>query len=210
MTASNKSNEISCQARKNINEILTAQELCDYDDLATTTVIDSYLGFQTHKMRMKLRPVKKYKTKWLSLIEDFIENRDYEIFTEKFLESNEIIRNYFKNKPSEKQDLFKSHLCKFLHFFDSDSGIKITECSRYSSENKGGKIIATRKWLKNQKIEKLIGCIAEMNKSEEESILKPGVNDFSVMYSCRKQCSQLWLGPGAYINHDCRPNCKVS
>ena len=136
------------------------------------------------------------KSALASVINRFRDNCDYEQAFKALVNFEWAGSNYW-NLTERQRQLFKEHIFRFLKMFDRNSGFQIASCDRYSAEgHMGGKLVATQKWFKNDKIESLIGCIAELTEEEEQELLKPGINDFSVMYSCRKNCAQLWLGPG--------------
>jgi hypothetical protein len=108
---------------------------------------------------------------------------------------------------------FKEHALRYLQMFSPNSGFCILPDKRYAGDRVdgrlvGGRLVVTKPFRKDEKIECLKGCVAEVTKEEEPVMLRPGENDFSVMFSNRNDRSQLWLGPAAYINHDCNPTCK--
>uniref|UniRef100_A0A915AHC4 Histone-lysine N-methyltransferase Suv4-20 n=1 Tax=Parascaris univalens TaxID=6257 RepID=A0A915AHC4_PARUN len=187
---------------------MTPQELCSNDDLATSVTVDPVLGFRTHKMSLNYRPPGlEERRKLRKILKTYMREQNLLTAMTEVLHTSSVC-SFLAERDLRRQLSFRDHLLRFLQIFDAKAGFTIQRCTRYKAERRhGAMLVVTKPWRKGEIIESLVGVIGDLSAEEEIELLKKDVNDFSVMYSTRKKRAQLWLGPGAYINHDCRPNC---
>lgn len=143
------------------------------------------------------------------------------------------VRNFVKKwEDEEAPGIFANHAKRYILALRPDSGISFHETDRYKNprgnkSRKGKKpiavdtparrdpatfievgVFATRKFKKGEVVN-LRGGIADLTEEEDDEMRDSGGRrDFSVLWSERKNCFCLLLGPARFVNHDCRNNVE--
>ena len=79
---------------------------------------------------------------------------------------------------------------------------------RYKKENKmGAKICSTKPWPKGSIIQCLTAFTVTLT-SHDVKYLEDNKLNFSVI-EVNTRTPKLWLGPAAYVNHECTPNSTM-
>jgi len=183
--------------------------LSKYDDLFTDIFLDAlFLWFSTVKMNTDHRRPRIPTSKVLDIIQrNVLEKAKLNDAVQEFL-NLEWFKGYLANKTPKQHQEFVQHMKRYLSMYLPNAGYEISETKRYStSKRTEACVIATKDWSVGDELRLCTGAIACLN-PKEDAELKQGQRDFSVMYSTRKGCSCLFLGPARFFNHDCNSNCK--
>ncbi|OAD09058.1 hypothetical protein MUCCIDRAFT_135209 [Mucor lusitanicus CBS 277.49] len=118
-------------------------------------------------------------------------------------------KHYLMAKNPRQVQEFIQHMKRYLYMYMPNAGYEVGDTRRYGSNGRRVEacLVATKDWQVGDEMRLLTGMIACLD-PKDDAELKRGNRDFSVMWSTRKNCSCLFLGPARFANHDCDSNCK--
>lgn len=95
---------------------MTPKELSENDDLATSLVLDPCLGFVSHKMNTRYRPLKVEKGELKSIVDQFIATQDYDVAYRKLI-NGEWMPRHVQNKSKVAHKRLQEHVSRFILIF---------------------------------------------------------------------------------------------
>ena len=94
---------------------MSPKELSENDDLATSLILDPILGFQTHKMNIRYKPLRVKNDELKKITEEFVEVQNYDKTFSKIM-AGEWIPRTVHNKSKLAQKRLQAHVRKTFHF----------------------------------------------------------------------------------------------
>lgn len=88
---------------------MSPKELSENDDLATSLILDPILGFQTHKMNTRFKPLRVKNDELKKITSDFIQAQNYEKTFSKIM-AGEWIPRTVHNKSKLAQKRLQGHV----------------------------------------------------------------------------------------------------
>ncbi|EPB87004.1 hypothetical protein HMPREF1544_06222 [Mucor circinelloides 1006PhL] len=200
----------SNNAKENKDNLMNFKVLSRYDDLFTDIFLDNmFLWFATIKMNNDHRKPRVANQTILDIIQRNIleKARPMDAVTE--LLALGYFKHYLMAKNQKQVQEFIQHMKRYLYMYMPNAGYEVGDTRRYGSNGRRVEacLVATKDWQVGDEMRLLTGMIACLD-PKDDAELKKGNRDFSVMWSTRKNCSCLFLGPARFANHDCDSNCK--
>ncbi|CAO3589791.1 unnamed protein product [Absidia cylindrospora] len=187
--------------------------LSKFDNLFTDIFLDAqFLWFDTVKLNTDHRRPRIRSDKVLKTIQDHVLTTGKTNEAVKELLRMDYFKHYLAAKSTKQRQEFIHHMKRYLYMYMPNAGYEIADTKRYGGAGRRVEacVMVTKDWNFGDELRLCTGMIAHLNPRQERDLKKANNNnrDISVMWSSRRQCNCLFLGPARFVNHDCNPNAE--
>ena len=177
-----------------------------YDDIATRLVVDPLMGYTRLKLSKFDMPPLQEESTLIDILKIMKKDQDFRRALDQLLSTEwglEVTANMAEKEIGE----LKGHIQKYLIGLTVDGGFKLDPENRYSmEEHKGAKVSSTKGWGRGEDI--LVATTFDITKDQERELVLRGVDTSCMLKSSRSKAVLVVIGPIAFVNHHCKPNCE--